>query len=271
MTPTFLNRIALGASTVAMLIVPLGAVRAQTNDEARLTLGIAAGYIGSRVLWDIPNQPILSRFDTRSVFHLHRETASDISISGHATFYKGPHIGMTGEFTYVGLGNHDACILVEDGGDEELAAACNALKGAVGSASTTQVQAGLVFRPLTRSFLQPYFKGMVGLAFTPTSTIQTRSDYGNVGDTALILTIYKDDNWKSIRPTWTAAFGISTAASSGYQLHVEVREAWLPVGVVTSATEGQGLVPPHKTSIKNFPSILVGFDIVLEKRRGRRY
>ena len=258
------------ACTVALALAPVGTLRAQTNDEARLTLGIAAGYIGSLILWDVPNQPIASS-NSPSIFHLRRETHSDISISGQATFYRGPHFGFTGEFTYVGLGNTDSCTLVQDGGDVELVAACNALQGAQGSASTTLVQGGVVFRPLARSFLQPYFKGIVGLAFTPSSTIMTRSTYGSIGDTALILTIYKDDNWKAVRPAWTVAFGISTAPSSGYQLHLEVRESWLPLGVVTGPTTGQGFVPPHKSVIKGFPSILVGFDIVLEKQRGRRY
>lgn len=258
------------AGTIALVLAPVGALRAQTSDEARLTLGIAAGYIGSLTLWDVPNQPIASA-NSPAIFHLRRETHSDISISGQATFYRGPHFGFTGEFTYVGLGNTDSCNLVQDGGDVELVAACNALQGAQGSASTTLVQGGVVFRPLARSFLQPYFKGIVGLAFTPSSTIMTRSTYGSIGDTALILTIYKDDNWKAVRPAWTAVFGISTAPSSGYQLHIEVRESWLPLGVVTGPTTGQGFVPPHKSVIKGFPSILVGFDIVLEKRRGRRY
>lgn len=265
------QRVRRTAGTIALVLAPVGALNAQTNDESRLTLGIAAGYIGSQILWDVPNQSIASPSDTPDIFHLHRETHSDISISGHATFYRGPHIGFTGEFTYVGLGTSDSCSLVHDGGNIELAAACDALKGAEGSASTTLIQGGLVFRPLARSFLQPYFKGIVGVAFTPSSTIATRSIYGSIADTALILTIYTDDSWKEIRPTWTAAFGISTAPSSGYQLHVEVRESWLPLSVVTGATSGQGFVPPHKTVIKGFPSILVGFDIVLEKRRGRRY
>jgi hypothetical protein len=256
---------------LALLMASAGALAAQTHDEARLTLGMSAGFMGSEVLWDVANQPIISAFDTPDLFHLHRETHSDISISGHATYFRGPHLGFTGEFTYVGLGNSDACEIVQDGGDAELVAACNALKGANGSASTTLIQGGVVYRPLSRSFLQPYFKGVVGLAFTPSSTIQTRSDYGAIGDTALILTIYTDDHWKELRPTWTAAFGISTAPSSGYQLHVEVRESWLALGVVTGPTSGQGFAPPSKSVIKGFPSILVGFDIVLEKQRGRRY
>jgi opacity protein-like surface antigen len=259
------------ACGIALLVAPAWSVSAQTNDEARLTLGIAAGFIGSHLLWDIPNQPVASSFDSPDIFHLRREVRSDISISGHATFYRGPHLGFTGEFTYAGLGTSDGCQVVQDGGDPELAAACDALKENLGSASVTLIQGGLVYRPLARAGLQPYFKGLVGLAFTPISTIETRSFYGSIADTSLILTIYTDDSWKELRPTWTAALGVSTAPSSGYQLHVEVRQSWLPLGVVTGPTSGQGFVPPHKTAIKGFTSVLVGFDIVLEKRRGRRY
>ena len=259
------------ACTVALLFAPTAALRAQTNDESRLTLGISAGYIASRVLWDVPAQPIASVFDPPDIFHLHRETHSDISVSGQFAYYPGPHIGFTGEFTYVGLGAADACTVVQDGGDAELRTACSALQGTYGSASTTLVQGGMIYRPLTRTFIQPYFKGLAGLAFTPGSSIQTRSTYGSIGDTALILTIYEDPDWKELRPTFTAVAGFSTASTSGYQLHVEARESWLGLGVVTGPTSGQGFIPPHKTVLMGFPSIMVGFDIVLEKRRGRRY
>jgi hypothetical protein len=268
MLPRFLK---MSGRTFPVLLVLAAPLRAQTTDESRLILGIAAGYIGSQPLWDVPNQPIASTFDPPDIFHLHRETHSDISISGQFTYFKGPHLGFTGEFTYVGLGNSDSCTLVQNNGDLDLIAACGALNGATGSASTTLVQGGLIYRPLSRSFLQPYIKGLVGMAFTPTSLIETVSTYGAIADTALVLTIYQDDHQHELRPTWTAVFGISTAPSSGYQIHVEVRDSWLPLTVVTGPTSGQGFTPPNKTTIFGFPSILVGFDIVLARQRGRRY
>lgn len=259
------------ACGIALLLAPAWPLVAQTNDDARLTLGISIGYIGGQKLWDVPSQSIASVFDSPDIFHLHREIHSDFTISGHGTYFRGPHIGFTGEFTYAGLGNLDACNVIQDSGDLELVAACNALQGSEASASTTFVQGGLVIRPFARSLLQPYFKGLVGLAFTPSSTIAMESIYGAIADTNLVLTIYKDDNWKEIRATWTAAIGVSTAPSSGYQLHIEARESWLPLGVVTGPTSGQGFMPPNKSVLKGFTSVLIGFDIVLEKRRGRRY
>lgn len=268
-----LLQLARGLAAVAVLCVGTTArLHGQTNDQARLTLGIGAGYIGSTSIWDVPNQPVyLPSSPDPDIFHLHRELKSDITISGHATYFGSPHIGVTGEFTYLGLGASDACDIVQDNGNVELAAVCSALKGTLSSASTTVVQGGLVYRPLSRAAFQPYAKVMGGLAFTPSSSIALRSIYGAIADTELIVTIYKDDNWKSIRTSWTAALGISTAPSQGYQLRVEARETWLPLEAVTGPTSGQGFVPPHKTVIKGIPSILIAFDIVLAKQRGRRY
>jgi opacity protein-like surface antigen len=266
-------QVARGLAAVALLFTATTAsLHGQTNDQARLTLGIAAGFIGSTSLWDVPNQPVyLASSPDPDIFHLHRELKSDITVSGHATYFGSPHLGVTGEFTYLGLGSSDACDVVHDNGNVELAAVCSALKGTLGSASTTVIQAGLVYRPLSRAALQPYAKLMGGLAFTPSSSIALQSIYGAIADTELIVTIYKDDNWKSIRTSWTAALGISTAPSQGYQLRVEARETWLPLSAVTGPTSGQGYVPPSKTVIKGIPSIMVAFDIVLAKQRGRRY
>ncbi len=246
-------------------------VQAQTNDEARLTIGIAGGFLGSSKLWDVANQPIYSQFNEPDIFHLHREMHSDITISAHATYFPGPHFGFTAEFTFLGLGTTDACTVVHDNGNVELLDVCSALEGTLGSASTTVVHAGMVYRPLTRSFLQPYLKASAGIAFTPSSTVALQSTYGHVGDTALFMTIYKDDDWKAMRPSWTLGFGLSTAPSSGYQIHVEVRETWLALGVVNGPTYGQGFVPDHSSALKGYPSILVGFDVVLARQRGRRY
>jgi hypothetical protein len=258
----------------ALLLLMCGSSSAQTNDEARLTMGVSAGWIGSAQLWDIPSQRILSTFDQPDFFHLHRELRSDITISGHGTYFRGPHLGLTGEFTYLGLGTTDACVVASPPapeGDQSLRDACTAINGEQRPASATSVQGGIVLRPSSRSFIQPYGKVLGGLSFTPSSTVSMTSFYGAIGDTLLTLEVYKDDHTREIRPTWTLAAGFATAPSSGYQLRLEVRETWLTQTIVTDATSGQGFVPPTRTVIKGFPSIMLGFDVVLEKRRGHRY
>jgi opacity protein-like surface antigen len=260
-----------GGVIAALLFAPCTTIAAQTNDEARLTIGISAGWIAAAQLWDVPRQIVKLNGDSDS-FHLQRELRSDITISGHGTFFPGPHLGFTGEFTYLGLGTTDACSIVQDSNDPDLTAVCNAINGEQRPASVTTVQGGIVLRPFSRSFIQLYGKILGGLAFTPSSTISMTSIYGQIGDTLLSVKIYNDDHTREIRPTWTLGAGLATAPSSGYQLRIEVRETWLPETIVTAGDpRGQSFVPPYKTVIKGFPSVMVGFDVVMEKRRGRRY
>jgi hypothetical protein len=260
-----------GGAIAALLLAPCAALVGQTNDESRLTMGISAGWIASAQLWDIPRQEISSPFGDPDFYHLHRELRSDITISGHGTYFRGPHLGFTGEFTYLGLGTTDACTVVQNGGNAELQAACDALQGVQHSAVVTTAQGGVVLRPWSRTFIQPYLTGTAGVAFTPRSTVEMTSIYGNIGDTLVTLNIYQDDHTPEIRPSWTLGAGFATAPSSGYQLRIEVRETWLAQTVVTAATSRQGLLPPTRSVLKGFPSVLVAFDVVLEKRRGRRY
>jgi hypothetical protein len=246
----------------------------RTNDQARLAVGISGGYVSSLHLWDV-DQPICSvgLSCNAEIWHLTRELRSDISLSGSVTYFPRPHFGFTGEFTYLGLGSTDGCTIVHDNGDPDLAAACNALKGDQRPASVTTMQGGAIYRPLTRTLIQPYFKGMAGLAFTPLSTVEMESIYGVVADTAVLqLTVYRDPAWKPIRVSASLAAGFATAPSSGYQIRAEVRETWLPLSMVAGpVSEGQGFVPSITHAFRHVISVMVGFDVVLEKNRGRRY
>ena len=69
------------------------------------------------------------------------------------------------------------------------------------------------------------------------------------------------------------ALGVGTtiAAGKGYQLRWEVRDNIVGIQRVTSATSGPGQVPPHETAYKHIFSLNVGFDVILERQRGRRY
>jgi hypothetical protein len=56
-----------------------------------------------------------------------------------------------------------------------------------------------------------------------------------------------------------------------YHLRWEVRDNILGIQRVTGATSDRDQIPPHKTVYKHLLSIMVGLDVVLERRAGRRY
>ncbi len=184
---------------LCLIAAPLAA---QTTDWSRLTIGIFIGAHAGAGLWDVANQPILSSQTDPALgsrfpyppdqFHLHREVGSGFTVAANVTRFSSAHFGLTAEFVYLGLKLTDRCAVAQDGGDPDLAAACAAVGATtrvgttadqVGvavdqSASTMLLQGGVVLRPFKPGTLQPFIKGMVGLAATPRSTVYMESIYG---------------------------------------------------------------------------------------------
>jgi len=65
--------------------------------------------------------------------------------------------------------------------------------------------------------------------------------------------------------------GFTAAVAKGYNLRWEVRDNITGVQRVTGTIPVAGFVPPHSRVFKHLFSMTVGFDVVLERRRGRRY
>jgi hypothetical protein len=203
-------------------------------------------------------------------FQLHRGIQAGITVSAHGTYFVSPHFGLTGELTYLGLATQDACTLLNNDGDASLAQSCATLNNQAGTSSVYALQLGGVAWLSPGTTLQPYLKGLVGVASTPSSTVATSATDVDLNGSGT-LTIYTDYHWSSVRPTWTLAAGLATAPSQGLQLRLEIRDTWLAQSIVTGANATQNIEPPMQSVIKGFPSILLGFDLVLRKQRGHRY
>jgi hypothetical protein len=289
----------LGRVFVLVLCFSGQRLQAQTVDWARVTMGLSVGLHAGSSLWDVVSQPVLSSNMTTGnppipyppdLYHLHRDIRAGFTLAAQGTFFSSPRFGVTFELTYLGLGLSDACTVAHDGGDPALAQACEfvgssqtfaeGITPGAGyhpgssvdhSASATLIEGGVVLRPFKPAALQPFFKGMIGFATTPHSTIEMESIYGAIADTTQGLIIYQDYTPPAVRPVFTLGAGMTTAPSSGLQFHVEARETFLPLAVVTGPTISQNLQPPNTSVLKGFFSLLVGFDIVLQRERGKRY
>jgi len=265
-SPRF-SALALVALSTAL---PMTETTAQaTRDQSRLVLGVSLGYIGGTDLGRVAAQPITTSSEATDVFRLKRGIRSNVTFIGQATWYSSANLGFTGEIAYIGLGTRDACTLVAASGDPLNRIVCGTLNGNERPASATSLGVGANFRPASRSFLQPYVRAVTGLALVPRSTVRTVATIGQFGDTA--FTIYPGNNGTDTKLTGTLAAGFATSASPGYQFRVELRNTWVQLPIVTGPTVFQGEIPPTRTAWKALPSLLIGFDIVLEKRRGRRY
>ncbi len=262
------------AVTAAALLTLLsaggaGSLAAQRSyDESRLVIGVAGGWIGGKSLWSV-RQPVTAAAPQPDLFDLHRELRSNITLAGQGTFFPSPHIGITGEATYLGIGTRDQCALINSSGDFANEAACRAINGDNRSASGVALLAGVVLRPLSRSMLQPYLRVLGGAALVPRSTVDLVAVFGTASEGA--LPIYIGNKSRQLRPSGALAFGIATAPRVGYQLRLEARSTWVDLLVVTAANPRENMPATSKGKYIALPSITLALDVVLEKRRGRRY
>jgi hypothetical protein len=270
-------RLMVAASAVLLMAHP-GILPAQsTSDAARTMFGVSFGILPGSTLWEVTNQPITPISPPPREGHPYPPDIVDIHreleprrpvISVHGTRYLSAHLGLTAEFAHFAIKTRDGCAVVTPGGDPALAAICDSVAATPqGSPSSDVIQAGVVLRASPSSVIQPFALALAGIALTPTSTAALKSDYAS--ETS--VTIYSDPQSHNVSPSWTVAAGLATMALPGLQAHVEVRNSWITESIVSGPSLGQSLPTPVKSTLKGFVSVLIGFDLVLARQRGKRY
>jgi hypothetical protein len=241
-----------------------------TGDEARLTFTIGVGYVFGKDLWSVPRQPYFLR-TSADTFALSRRLRESITGSLAATYFHGSKLGFTGEIAMVGLGTTLSCSDVSPSGSLDTHAVCDALNGVERGGTSVLVTGGPVLRLASRSTLSPYFQATGGLLITSRSTVES-SAFITAGDgSTLLVRIYSDDKSTDLSLGGVLSAGVVVQAGHGYQIRLEARDNIVGVRRVIAATAQDGAQPQIGRSYKHVPSISVGFGVVLERRRGRRY
>ena len=259
----------IAALLVFAAIRPLSA---QTADQARLILSVGTGIVAGADLWSIPGQPVFQGLSTVDTFDLGRRIRPAWGIVFSGTYFPNDHIGYTGKAFLIGLGTEDSCRLRFSSGSGENAAVCTSIQGSQKSATAVAVSTGLIYRTGSHKRVSPYFRGNVGLSISQQSTVRMIGSFFDPNVNANVDKIIFSDP-KPKRVTWYTSFGagLTFAAGHGYQVRFEARDNFVGIPVVTGATTHDGLVPTHSVRGKNLFSLLASFDVVLERRRGRRY
>ncbi len=220
----------------AGVLLASGAATAEaqrTGDRPQLVFTISGGYIGEAGLWSVPSQPVFFENGT-STLAVERSISPTIAGALAVTYFPKDKIGFTGEAFFTSLGLDDGCRITA-GGTPTIIEACQDIDTQAKSAASVAVSAGTIFRVASREFISPFFRASVGLLFTNQSSLLTQG------------------------------------LSRGYHLRWEVRDNIAGIERVSGATSQFGQVPPHETVYKHLFGVMVGLDIVLERRRGRRY
>ena len=254
---------------LGMIVAPSFAAAQGTRDQARLIFTISAGAVTGSDLWAVPAQPVqfIVPADT---FGLTRKIRSTIGVSFAGTYFPGDHLGWGGEAFLVGLGYEDGCRHVFSSGRADVVTACASIQGATKSATAVSVSAGPVYRIMSRSSFSPYARANLGLIFSNQSSIRTVGQFPSP-EGAVDLVVYDDDSESRVGPYLGLGIGLTAAVAKGYHLRMELRDNIMGVEKVTSATPEARTIPPHEVVYQHLISLTIGFDVVLERRPGRRY
>lgn len=259
------------AATLLAGSATAGAAQARP-DRPILVFTVSGAYIDGAGLWHIADQPITDLSGggagLTDHFAITRSVKRSLGAAFSGTYFKGAHFGITGEGMLLGLGYEDACRLRQPTMSAINAQRCASLERLDHSAAAVAVSAGAIYRISPGEFLSPFARASVGLLINNQSPIRVVAESEDGAE----FTIYDDEQTGTrLRPAFALGVGTTIAVGRAYHLRWEIRDNILGIQRVTGPAADRGTVPPHKTAYKHLFSLMVGLDVVLERRPGRRY
>ena len=247
---------------------------AQHGSQARLALAITGGTTVSQpTLWSIPRQPLLvpgtegdpqPRYDTVS---LARGFVTNLIFGVSGTYFPKPTLGLEIGTSWLGLTTETSCAGIAF--DSLLGATnrdmCTAMQGASRSLGAIEFSAGALARAASRGSINPYVRAAFGVTFYSVSTTYVE------GPTSAGRKIVVDDPSRR-RLTFGYVLGVGTtiALGPGYQFRADLADVAERFERLTGPADRLAQAP-RGFRLSHHLTFALGFGIVLESRRGRRY
>ena len=263
----------LAALTIAMLTAPAAA---QEGPQPRLILSIGAGAHTGHGLWEVPNQAmeIPSNTDVYDSLRLERSIGSGLLVTFAATYFPGGHLGFYGDLTFLDMGMENSCspsvpfkphpVQPNPNLNEEL---CANFNSSVSGNSTLLVGLGITLRAAPGSSMSPYFRAGLGYARLSHGTVAAEAPNT---PTSPPVQIIADPDPQAGSASLLLAAGLTQSIGSGYQLRLEVRDDFFALEQVTGPANALGQATTD-TGWYHHISLVIGFDIVFDRKRARRY
>lgn len=266
------------ASVLFALSLAARAAAAQTGSQPSLVLTIFAGAATGHSLWSIPRQPYClpvascAPTDPHDTLRLSRDVGSSLIAGAGATYFRGPHLGFTFEVFYLGMPLDDGCTGLFYNPDPEVRnqQLCDNIASASLSTSAIAFFGGLVLRAAPTRAISPYVRAGAGLLSYSTGTVDMSGVFQNSSGAVQSRAVIIDDEPKKGALTVQAAAGFTAQLGPGYQFRFELRDVLSPLEHVTGPANDLGQVSTV-TRVQHRVALALGLDVILEKKRGRRY
>jgi hypothetical protein len=265
-------RRSLPVLSLLLLTLATTAGAQRRSDQARLSFGIGMGYNGQSNMWRIDGQPLNDNAFHTDTVTVSRNIRSTIGLAFVGVYYPNDHWGFTGEAHLIGLGYADGCVMRTVSVSAQNQAVCTTLQGQESPGTTVAATVGGVYRPFQWADFQPYVRLNAGLLLSQQSAIRMRATI--IKDTTGALVdyyVYEDKHPASISPTVAIGGGMTAFVSRAYQLRFEVKDNIVSLEHVTGTVPLSFETPPSVRKIHHILSLTIGLEVVLERKRGRRY
>lgn len=252
-----------------------GRALAQSAEQPSLIFSISPGITTGRSLWHVERQELFAGPLARDTIDIGRRIRSGFSMVLGATLFRSPHLGFALEGGLWGLGSEARCTPPATFTSDINRQACDNLQGKNIPTNAAGFQAGLVWRFAPGAVTQPYVRAAIGIAILGNSFVQTAGRVQLSSQRQALLFVFEEEDRLELTWTGSVAAGATVALAPGYQARFEIRDLAFVLPRVTGPaplqlTSEVPIAPVRRTLI-HVAALTAGIDIVLERRRARRY
>jgi hypothetical protein len=257
---------------------PASVLAAQSPDQPSVVLSIFAGVQTGSALWSVGRQPLCvldpqnqctANYDT---LQLSRRTGSTLTAGVAGLYFPRPHVGLHAQLAYQGFPLDDGCTGLHFGAtdpDQRNEQICTSINRSGIPGGSMSALVGVVLRAGIHA-VSPYLRIGGGVVTRPQSSLDMVGEFSTGTNSVGRRTVIFDE---SPHRTWVGLYlaaGLTAPLSPGYQIRLELHDLVSSVERPTGPADDAASVETSSRTIHSF-ALTVGLDIVLERKRGRRY
>ncbi len=248
--------------------------------QPQLIAGIGVGVTTQTELWSVPLQPALVPLGGGALdsVALVSRWAPALQAAMHVTWFRAAHWGWTFEASYYHARTERRCALVGAAfntadPDQTNAQACSRLKSDRAQTNAMAFFAGPTVRAGSDQGAQVHGRLVGGLMITGGSFVHTGATVTTGGCARCERVFLTTTRRSPIRPAGGLSVGASLRFAAGLRARFEARSLVLAVLDATGPASPLDLTAeaPTATRLHTLLSFTGGLDILLQRRRGRRY
>jgi hypothetical protein len=260
---------------IALALISPTPARSQQQTEANLVLTILGGTITGHSLWTVDKQLIACDAITcagqTDTLRISRTITSSMVLGVAATYFPSPHLGFHANVSYVGLPVDSECSgFFNSDPEQKNEQICDNIAAQSANGGAIAMLVGGTVRAASRRTISPYVRGNIGLVNQSRSTVAVAGAYIDAAGRVFERQVIVHQNQHRLTVMFGAALGLTTPLGSGYQLRLETSDLVTSLDRLVGPANALGVGPTASRTYHHF-SLTLGFDVVLEKKRGRRY